>query len=124
MVHLERDLELQIGYFIRDHQLEDATTMFLYYTQVDTCAKEVAEPSNQCVGIERAAGKANGATHGNGTAGIRYVPLPIGRAWMEGTLPDVMDALFALEEHGCKVPSLSRMDYFPLEETDRVPSSA
>ena len=28
-VHLERDLELQVAYFIGDHQLEDATAMFL-----------------------------------------------------------------------------------------------
>jgi hypothetical protein len=70
-VHLERDLELQVGYFIRDHQLEDATAMFLYCAYVDTWAKEALEPSDQCVGIERAADKANGATHANGAAGVR-----------------------------------------------------
>ena len=64
-VHLERDLELQVGYFIGAHQLEDATAMFLYCTQVDTWAKEAVEPMDQRVGIQRAAGKANG------TAGVR-----------------------------------------------------
>ena len=67
-VHLERDLELQVGYFIGDHHLEDATAMFLYYAQVDTLAKEAVEPTNQHVGIEWAGDKANGATHANGTA--------------------------------------------------------
>jgi hypothetical protein len=38
-------------YFIRDHQLEDATAMFLYCTQVDTWAKEAVKPSDQHVGI-------------------------------------------------------------------------
>jgi hypothetical protein len=69
-VHLERDLELQVGYFIGDHQLEDATAMFLYCAYVDTWAKEALEPSDQRVGIERAADKANGATHANGAAGL------------------------------------------------------
>ena len=45
--------------------------MFLYCAQVDTLAKEAVEPTDQRVGIERAADKANGATHANGTAGIR-----------------------------------------------------
>ena len=45
--------------------------MFLYYAQVYTRAKEAVEPTDQRVGIERAAGKANGATHVNGAAGIR-----------------------------------------------------
>ena len=53
-VHLERDLELQVGYFIGAHQLEDATAMFLSCAQVDTWAKEAVEPSDQRVGIERA----------------------------------------------------------------------
>ena len=70
-VHLERDLELQVGYVIGDHQLEDATTMFLYCAQVDTWAKEAVEPTDQRVGIQRAADKANGGTHANGAAGIR-----------------------------------------------------
>ena len=43
-VHLKRDLELQVGYFIGDHQLEDATAMFFYCAQVDTWAKEAVEP--------------------------------------------------------------------------------
>ena len=29
-VHLEHDLEIQIGYFIRDDQLKDVMSMFLY----------------------------------------------------------------------------------------------
>jgi hypothetical protein len=70
-VHLERNLELQVGYFIGDHQLKDATTMFLYCAQVDTWPKEAVEPSDQRVSIERAADKANGVTHANGTAGVR-----------------------------------------------------
>ena len=44
-VHLECELELQVGYFIGDHQLENATAMFLYCTQVDTWAKEAVEPT-------------------------------------------------------------------------------
>ena len=70
-VHLERDLELQVVYFIGDHQLEDATPMFLYCAQVDTWAKEAVEPTDQRVGIQRAADKANGATHANGATGAR-----------------------------------------------------
>ena len=70
-VHLERDLELQVGYFIGDHQLEDATTMFLYCAQVNTWAKEAVEPMDQHVGIQRAADKANSGTHANGAAGVR-----------------------------------------------------
>ena len=70
-VHPERDLELQVGYFIRDHQLEDATAMFLYCAQVDTWAKEAVEPTDQRVGIQRAADKENGGTHANGAAGVR-----------------------------------------------------
>ena len=70
-VHLERDLELQVGYFIGDHQLEDATAMLLYCAQVDTWAKEAVEPTNQRVGIEWAADKANSATHANGAAGVQ-----------------------------------------------------
>ena len=70
-IHLERDLELQVSYFIGDHQLEDATAMFLYCAQVDTLAKEAVEPTDQRVGIERAADKVNGATNANGAAGIR-----------------------------------------------------
>ena len=70
-VHLERDIELQVGYFIGDHQLEDATAMFLYCAQVDTWAKEAVEPTDQRVGIQRAADKANGGTHANGAAGVR-----------------------------------------------------
>ena len=70
-VHLERDLELQVGYFIGDHQLEDATAMFLYCAQVDTWAKEAVEPTDQHVGIQRAVDKANGSTHANGAAGVR-----------------------------------------------------
>ena len=69
-VNLERDVELQVGYFIGDHHLEDATAMFLYCAQVETWAKEAVEPTDQRVGIQRAAYKANGATHANGTAGI------------------------------------------------------
>ena len=68
---MERNLELQVGYFIGDHQLEDATTMFLYCAQVDTWAKEAVEPTDQRIGIQRAADKANDDTHANGTAGIR-----------------------------------------------------
>ena len=70
-VHLERDLELQVGYFIGDHQLEDATAMFLYYAQVDTWTKEAVEPMDQRVGIQWAADKANGGTHANDAAGVR-----------------------------------------------------
>ena len=70
-VHLERDLELQVRYFIGDHQLEDATAMFLYCTQVDTWAKEAVEPTDQRVGIQRAADKENDGTHAKGTAGVR-----------------------------------------------------
>ena len=70
-VHLERDLELQVGYFIVDHHLEDETAMFLYCAQVDTWAKEAVEPTDQRVGIQRAADKANGGTHANGVAGVR-----------------------------------------------------
>ena len=70
-VHLERDLELQVGYFIGDHQLKDATAMFLYCAQADTWAKEAVEPTDQRVGIQRAADKANGGTHANGAAGAR-----------------------------------------------------
>ena len=70
-VHLERNLELQVGYFIGDQQLEDATAMFLYCAQVDTWAKEVVEPTDQRVGIQRAADKVNGGTHANGAAGDR-----------------------------------------------------
>ena len=68
-VDLEHDLELQVGYFI--DQLEDARTMFLYYAQVDTWAKEAVEPSDHHVRIERATDKANSATHANGAAGVR-----------------------------------------------------
>ena len=71
VVHLERDLELQVGYFIGDHQLEDATAMFLYYAQLDTRAKGAVEPSDQRVGIERAEDKANSASHANGAVGVR-----------------------------------------------------
>ena len=70
-VYLERDLELQVGYFIRDHHLEDATAIFLYRAQVDTWAKEAVEPTDQRIGIERAMDKANGATYANGMAGVR-----------------------------------------------------
>ena len=70
-VHLERHLELQVGYFIGDHQLEDATAMFLYCAQVDTWAKEAVEPTDQRVGIERAANKANNATDANDAADVR-----------------------------------------------------
>ena len=70
-VHLERDPELQVGYFIGDHQLEDAMAMFLYCAQVDTWAKVADDPIDQRVGIERAADKANGATHANGMAAVR-----------------------------------------------------
>ena len=70
-VHLEHDLELQVGYFIGDHQLEDATTMFLYCAQVDTWAKEAVESTDQRVGIQQAVDKANGGTHVNGAAGVR-----------------------------------------------------
>ena len=45
--------------------------MFLYCAYVDTWAKEVLEPSNQCIGIKRAVDKVNGATHANGTASVR-----------------------------------------------------
>ena len=70
-VHLERDREPQVGYFIRDPQLKDATAMFLYYAQVDTWAKEAVEPTDQRVGIQRAADKANVGTHANGAAGVQ-----------------------------------------------------
>ena len=50
-VHLEHDLELQVGYFIRDLKLKDVTAMFLYCAQVDTWAKEAVEPTDQCVCI-------------------------------------------------------------------------
>ena len=70
-VHLERDLELQVGYFIGDHQIEDATAMFLYYAQVDTWAKEAVEPMDQRVGIQRVADKVNDDTHANGATGVR-----------------------------------------------------
>ena len=66
VVHLERDLELQVGYFIRDHHLEDATAIAL-----DTWAKEADDPTNQRIGIERAADKAIGAVHVNGAEGAR-----------------------------------------------------
>ena len=56
-VHLERALELQVGYFIGDHQLEDATAMFLHCAQVDTWAKEAVEPTDQHIGIERRGGR-------------------------------------------------------------------
>ncbi|KAE8811858.1 Glutamine synthetase [Hordeum vulgare] len=71
VIHLERDLELQVGYFIGDHQLDDATAMFLYCAQVDNWAKEAVEPSDQCFGIEWAADKVYDATHVNIVAGIR-----------------------------------------------------
>ncbi|KAE8775599.1 Glutamine synthetase [Hordeum vulgare] len=71
VVHLERDLEIQVGYFIGDHQLEDAMAMFYYCSKVDTWAKEVVEPSDEHVVIERAMDKENDATHANVTAGIR-----------------------------------------------------
>ena len=45
--------------------------MFLYYAQVDTWAKEAVEPTDQRVGIKRAADKANGATHANGAMGVQ-----------------------------------------------------
>ena len=48
-VQLERDLALQVGYFMGDHQLEDVTAMFLYCTQVDTWAKEAVVPTDQRV---------------------------------------------------------------------------
>ena len=70
-LHLEHDLDLQIGYFIGDNQLEDATAMFLYCAQVDTWAKEAVEPTDQRIGIERAAHNANGMTHANGAVGVR-----------------------------------------------------
>ena len=44
---------------------------FLYCAQVVTWAKEAAKPTDQRVGIERAAHKATGAAHVNGAAGIR-----------------------------------------------------
>ena len=69
-IHLERGLELQVGYFIGDHQLEDATAMFLYCAKVDTWAEEAVGPTDQRVGIQRAADRANNATHANGAAGI------------------------------------------------------
>ena len=70
VVHLERDLERQVGYFIADHLLEDATAMFIYCAQVETWAKEAVEPTDQRVGIERAADKTNGANHANGAEGV------------------------------------------------------
>ena len=45
--------------------------MLLYCAQVDTWDKEAVELTDQRVGIERAADKANGATHANGAAGVR-----------------------------------------------------
>ena len=45
--------------------------MFLYCAQVDTWAKEAVEPTDQSVGIERAADKANDTTHAKCTAGIQ-----------------------------------------------------
>ncbi|KAE8814562.1 Glutamine synthetase [Hordeum vulgare] len=71
VIHLERDLELQVGYFVEDDQLEDATAMFLYCVQVDISANEVVDPSDQRVGIEWAKDKENGVTHANGVAGVR-----------------------------------------------------
>ena len=38
---------------------------------MDTWAKETVEPTDQRVGIELAADKANGATHANSAAGVR-----------------------------------------------------
>ena len=70
-VHLEHNLELPFVYFIGDHQLEDATAMFLYCALVDTWAKEVVEPTDQRVGIQQAADKANDGTNANGTAVVR-----------------------------------------------------
>ena len=46
-IHLERHLELQVVYFIGDHQLEDATAMFLYSAQEDTWAKAADEPTEE-----------------------------------------------------------------------------
>ena len=45
--------------------------MFLYCAQVDTWAQEAVEPTDQRVGIQRAADKANDGTHANGVAGVR-----------------------------------------------------
>ncbi|KAE8782759.1 Glutamine synthetase [Hordeum vulgare] len=70
-VHMVRDPELQDGYFIGYHHLEDATAMFLYCAQEDTWAKEAVEPSDQRISIERATNKANIVTHANGMAGVR-----------------------------------------------------
>ena len=38
---------------------------------MDTWAKEAAEPTDQRIGSQRAANKANGGTHVNGAAGVR-----------------------------------------------------
>ena len=38
---------------------------------MDTRAKETVEPTDQRVGIQRAADKVNGNTHANGMAGVR-----------------------------------------------------
>ncbi|KAE8791838.1 Glutamine synthetase [Hordeum vulgare] len=70
-IHLERDLELQVAYFTGHHQLEDVTTMFLHCGHVDTWAKEAVKPSDQRVGIERAADKPNDVDHANSTSGVR-----------------------------------------------------
>ena len=43
--------------------------MFLYCAQVDTWAKEAVEPTDQHVGIERAADKVNVGTHANARGG-------------------------------------------------------
>ena len=44
--------------------------MFLYCAQVDTWAKEAVEPTDQRVGIQQAADKANDGTHANGADGL------------------------------------------------------
>ncbi|KAE8820397.1 Glutamine synthetase [Hordeum vulgare] len=70
-VQVERDLELQAGYFVGDYHLEDATNHFLLLLPMHTLAKEALEPTDQPVGIEGAADKANGMTRANGVTGVR-----------------------------------------------------
>ncbi|KAE8768322.1 hypothetical protein D1007_60218 [Hordeum vulgare] len=55
---------------VPDYHLEDAMTIFLYFSPLDTWAKEALKPTDQPIGIEGATDKANGVSHMNGALGI------------------------------------------------------
>ncbi|KAE8812675.1 Glutamine synthetase [Hordeum vulgare] len=71
MVHVEHDLELQAGYFVRDYHLGDVMTIFFYCSLLDTWAKEELEPTDQPVCIEGGEDNENDTNHANNAADVR-----------------------------------------------------